>query len=82
MKPTAINIVGGDDASGVSVYYEIADYLDFAFLVEEVADGRPEEEVRHDLAKSILDFSLEFITAANEFQRGLAEKLKLKEFVY
>lgn len=57
MKPTAMNIIGGDDASGFSVYYEIADFLDFAFLVEEVADGRPAEEVRRDLTMSILDFS-------------------------
>ena len=66
----------------VATYWEFSDFLDGAFLVNELADGRCVEETIDDLYTTIRDFVLKFLGAANQFTHALAKKLDLKEYLY
>jgi hypothetical protein len=59
-----------------------SDFLDGAFLINELADGRSVEQTIDDRYTTIRDFALKFLTAANDFHTysSLAKRLDLKEY--
>jgi hypothetical protein len=82
VKPTTVNLACGDDPTLISTYWEFSDYLDGVFLVSELGDGRSAEATLTDLYETILNFSLKFMDAANQFTHALVKKLDLKEYLY
>lgn len=75
-------LMGGDDDTSGTFYFEFADYLDFALVGTTFQGDRTPRETMDDITTTIMDVSLETLNAAFAFQLSLAKKMELHEYVY
>lgn len=81
LKPQTYTLMCGDDGTYGAFYFEFSDYLDFSFIAEEFADGRPGHDVAEEIVHSLFDYAMEFLQASHTFLHMLWEK-KVMEHAY
>ncbi len=82
LDATMYVLMGGDDNTSGTFYFEFSDYLDYAFVGKSFQGDRTQEETANDIQKTIIDTALATLNAAFAFQVSLAKKMELHEYVY
>ncbi len=82
LKPGSYTLMGGDDTSFGTFHFEFADFLDFGYIVEEIAANSSFDDTIDNIVTMILNVSFEFYKAAHDFQIALGKRMELKEYVY
>jgi hypothetical protein len=82
LKPSSYRLMGGDDPTFGTFYFDFADFLDFGFIVEEFFPGSESPDAINDIVKTIISGSIEFLEAAHDFQIALSNRMELKEYIY
>jgi len=82
LDATMYVLMGGDDDTAGTFYFEFSDYLDFAYVGKSFQGDRTAEETANDIQKTIIDTALATLNAAFAFQVSLAKKMELQEYVY
>ncbi len=82
LDPSMYVLMGADDDTIGSFYFEFADYLDFALVGTTFQGERTPEETMADITNSIVETSWELLQAAHAFQLALAKKMELEEYIY
>lgn len=75
-------LMGGDDDTAGTFYFEFADYLDFALVGTTFQGERTPRETIDDITNSIVNTSGELLQAAHGFLIALARKMEIEEYVY
>ena len=82
LDPTMHVLMGADDDTIGSFYFEFADYLDFALVGTTFQGERTPRETMEDITNSIIETSWELLNAAHGFQLALAKRMELEEYIY
>ena len=75
------DLMSGSSDKVVDFYFDMADTIDWNYLIDKFKDGRPEPEVNKELLKLVSEVMTNFSTAGHEFLTGLGEKMKFSEYV-
>lgn len=60
------SFAAGLDRRAGHVYYDLADAVAMNYLLDQLADGRPESEVTRDLLRRTVEVATRFVTAADQ----------------
>ena len=82
LDPTMYVLMGGDDNTAGTFYFEFADYLDFTLVGSTFQGERTPRETMDDITKTIMDTALATLNGAFAFQVSLAKKMDLHEYIY
>ena len=82
LDPTMHVLMGGDDDTPGTFYFEFADYLDFALVGKTFQGERTPRETMDDITKTIMETAFATLNAAFAFQVSLAKKMDLHEYIY
>jgi hypothetical protein len=80
LKPSNYTVMSADIPDGC-FYFELSDYLDMAFIVDEFADGRSWEKTSEDVILGMQKYAFDFLNACHDFQLMIWKK-KIAEHVY
>ena len=62
-------------------YLDIADTIDFNYLIDKFKDGRSESEVYLELIEMVNEMMKLFGFAGHEFLNGLGSKMRFSDYV-
>lgn len=75
------DLISGNSDRIMDFYFDMADTIDFNYLIDKFKDDRPESEVIKEIIEMITKLVTAFATAGHEFLTGLAEKMNISEYV-
>lgn len=75
------DLMSGSSGRLMDFYFDIADTIDWNYLIDKFKDGRPEPEVVQELLDLFSEIMTSFGTAGDEFLIGLAKKMNFSEYV-
>ncbi len=81
LKLPRYDLMSGSSNLIMDFYFDMADTIDFNYLIDKFKNGRPEPEVFEEIIKSVTELMTSFGSAGHEFLIGLGEKMNFSDYV-
>lgn len=74
LKLNRYDLMSGNSGRMMDFYFDMADTVDFNYLIDKFKDGRPEPEVLAEIMELVTELMNSFAFAGHEFLDGLGKK--------
>jgi hypothetical protein len=81
IKLNRYDLMSGNSDRVIDFYFDLADTIDYNYLIDKFKDDRPESEVLAELIKLVTELMAPFGSAGHEFLIGLGEKMNFSDYV-